>query len=65
MLFYDYEARRQFASERVADLAQEARGVRVSRADRDHGSRTRFVTRVLQARQARKHAPPQAPAFRV
>lgn len=64
MLFYDHEARRQFASERVADLAQEARSVRSSAPDGDVCRQDSVITRLLQAWQSRRHAPRRAPAFR-
>jgi hypothetical protein len=65
VLFYDHEARRQFANERIADLAQEARSVRMSDTEGDARGRTGFATRLLQAWPSRKHAPSGAPAFRV
>jgi hypothetical protein len=64
MLYYDHEAQRQFASERVADLAQEARRVRASAPDGDVCGRDSVITRLLQARQSHRHAPRRAPAFR-
>jgi hypothetical protein len=57
VLFYDYETRRRFASERVADLAQEARSVRASAPDGDVCRRDSIITRLLQAWQSRRHAP--------
>jgi hypothetical protein len=64
VLYCDHEARLQFARERVAELAQEARSIRASRANREVYSRASFVSRLVQAWQARKHTPHQAPAFR-
>jgi hypothetical protein len=65
VLYYDPDARRQVASERVADLAQEARRLPQSAADADARSRSRFAAwLLLQARQLREHALSRAPAFR-
>ena len=46
MLYYDTEAQRQFAKERIADLAQEARRPPASRADDDAACRSSFVSAV-------------------
>jgi len=65
VLYYDTEAQRQFAKERIADLAQEARRPPASRADDDAACRSSFVTELkLQARRFREHALSRAPAFR-
>jgi hypothetical protein len=64
MLYYDHEARRQFASERIADLAQEARRVRASAPDGDVCRRESVITRLLQAWHSRRPATRRAPAFR-
>lgn len=66
MVYYDHEARRQFASERVADLAKDARRLPASAADAEaEHSRSSFASRLIQqARQLREHALSRAPAFR-
>jgi hypothetical protein len=66
VIYYDHEARRQFASERVADLAQDARRLPASATDADaERSRSSFASRLIQqARQLREQALSRAPAFR-
>jgi hypothetical protein len=64
VLYYDHEAERQFANERIADLAQEARTIRASDTDGDARGRPGYAIRLLQAWLSRKHAPRHAPAYR-
>ena len=64
MLYYDHQARRQFARERVADLALQTRRVSAS-ADAEAPKRRRHAAWLhLQARRLREHALSRAPAYR-
>jgi hypothetical protein len=64
VLYYDHEAQRQLARERIADLARDARRVCAS-AEIDARSRSRYAAWLhVQARRLREHALSRAPAYR-
>lgn len=65
VLYYDHEAQRQFARERIAELERESRGISASAADAEARSRSRYASWLhLQARRLREHALSRAPAYR-
>jgi hypothetical protein len=64
VLYYDPEAQRQLARERIADLAQEARRLPAS-ADAESRRRSGYTAWLrLQAGRLRERAASRAPAYR-
>jgi hypothetical protein len=64
VLYYDYEAQRQFAREHIAYLAEEARSVNASDDDVETRTSTGLLMWLLQVWPSRKRAPHRAPALR-